>query len=315
MNYKTVYRVAIFLLLFVGFFLLFYRMRKLKVIEKMLKQTKSGMENSARQRLLAKRSQLIKMKEQHSLFWKLEKELNYSGLWLVFPEITVEKWVVASVGAVAVVFFTVALWGNLFLAVIGGFGVLLAEWVIILYRKTLMLKAVDRNLLKFLDFLGNYSVSVGEVTGILNQVSPYLEEPLKSVLNQCYVEAKTTGDVGLALLSMSDKLEHPKFKEIVRNLEISTRYCSDFKALVHSGRRSVREYLRMGEERQGLLREAVINMLLLLGMSGIVLVVVDHLVEESIWHILFFSLPGRIVCVIVGAILLCMGRQIYKIAR
>ena len=133
----------------------------------------------------------------------------------------------------------------------------------------------NENLLKCLNFLGNYSLTAGEITMILGQVSRYVEEPLKGALEECAYEAQTTGDSSLALLSMAERIEHPKIKELARNLEISIRYMADLTTLVDSSRRSAREYLRMEEERKGMLREAGINMALLLGMSVFALLTVD----------------------------------------
>lgn len=93
---------------------------------------------------------------------------------------------------------------------------------------------------------------------ILGQVSRYVEEPLKGALEECAYEAQTTpGDSSLALLSMAERIEHPKIKELARNLEISIRYMADLTTLVDSSRRSAREYLRMEEERKGMLEEQV----------------------------------------------------------
>ena len=131
-------------------------------------------------------------------------------------------------------------------------------------------------------------------------------------MDECYIEARTTGDVGLALLSMAEKIEHTKFKELVQNIEISGRYCADFKVLVTSSRRSVREYLRMGEERKGMLREAVINMILLLLMSGVVLLSVEGLLGVSVGTLLFDSLPGKLALSVIAIIVLLFGRQICR---
>lgn len=305
-------RVCVFLFLFAGLVLLFYRISALKIPELLFKQTKQSMEAAERQRLLANRMNLQKLKTEHSIWFRLERELHYSGMLRRIPGFTVEKWLVCNLLFFSLVFcvaaivfeFGVALWVCTILFV--------AEWLVLYLGKVTMLRAVDRNLLKFLDFLGNYSVTAGEVTGVFNQISRYMEEPLRSVLDECYLEARTTGDVGLALLTMAEKIEHPKFKELIQNIEISARYCSDFKVLVTASRRSVREHLRMGEERKGMIREAVINMVLLLLMAVVILIAVQGLLGVSAVELLFHSLPGKVAMLSIGCILLLFGRQIGK---
>lgn len=309
-------KIAILVSLFMGFLMLFYRLRRIRLWKNLLMQTKSGMEEAARQRLLSDRSRLKQLQKENSFWFYLERELNYSGWKHLFGGLTVEGWLLFQVAASAALFLLIMVlpfgFRGAVLSVLLFWG---AEWLLLTVCKARMLQSVNVNLLKFLDFLGNYSLTAGEVTSVFGQVSRYVEEPLKSALDECCYEAQTTGDVGMALLSMAEKIEHPKFKELVRNIEISTRYCADFSVLVNASRRSVREYLRMGEERKGMLREAVINMLLLCGMSLVVLVVVDRLIETSVWVLLWETIPGKLALTVIGGIFLLFGRQVYKLYR
>ena len=187
------------------------------------------------------------------------------------------------------------------------------EFLAIQAYKMQAMKSVNENLLKFLDFLGNYSITAGEVTGIFQQISRYMEEPLKSALEECCYEAQTTGDTGLALLSMAEKIEHPKFRELVRNMEINLRHCADFTMLVRNSRRSMRDYLKQREERKSMIREAAINMALLLGMSAFVFLVVDRLIEVSIWTILMGTFPGWAALALLGIIFCLFLGQVFRI--
>lgn len=302
--------------LFVGFLLFFRRFQWLETIRQLLKQTKNSMDEAARQRMLQNRKTLISLQSEYSLWTAVERQLQYSGLKRRFPSLTAEKWMACNMLGISMGFFLLQIvmpeWWMAFGAVWLLPGI---EMVMIMALKAKALRNVDRNLLKFLDFLGNYSITAGEVTSVFNQINRYLEEPLKSALDECYYEAQTTGDSGLALLSMAERIEHPQFKELARNMEISIRYCADFTTLVHNSRRSVREYLRMCGERKGMLREAAISMLLLLALSGFILLTVDKLIEISIWYILLFTLPGRIAVGILLGICLLFARQIYSINR
>lgn len=281
-----------------------------------MKQTKDSMDEASRQRMLQSRRTLLTMQKERSVWLFVEQELQYSGLKSRFSHLTAERFLVANIVGGSLVFtvlqFLLPRWWMAF----GGTIVMLGgEILFITMLKTRAMRRVERNLLKFLDFLGNYSITAGEVTGIFNQVSRYVEEPLKSALNECYYEAQTTGDASMALLSMAEKIEHPQFKELVRNIEISIRYSADFTALVHSSRRTIREYLRTGGERKNMLREAAVNMLLLLALSGFIMLIVDGLIDTSIWQIILCTLPGRIAIGVLIAIFCLFGRQLYKISR
>lgn len=287
-------RIFVFGSLFCGFFLLFHETKVFLRLNTLLKKTRSDMDASARQRTLESRKRLMTLQEEHSVLCFLEKQLQYSGLRQQFPWLTAEWWIVGNLVAVGMVFVVIMSIFGIVQAAIAGLLLLLAEMGVVRSFRTRNLKKVNENLLKLLDFLGNYSITAGEVTSVLGQVSRYMEEPIRSALETCCIEAKTTGDTGLALLSMAEYIEHPKFKELARNMEISVRYCADFSAMVSSSRRSMREYLRVLQERKGMLREAFINMAILLGMSLVVLAVVGNLIAFPIWIFLWESLPGRI---------------------
>lgn len=64
-----------------------------------------------------------------------------------------------------------------------------------------------------------------------------------------------------------------------------------------------------------MLREAAVNMVLLLGLSGFILLTVDGLIDASVWYILLFTLPGRIALGVLCVIFLLFAGQIYKINR
>lgn len=267
------------------------------------------MNEAAGRRLLENRRQLLTLQKKHSLWYRLEQELNYSGWKRRIPFLTAELWIAFNIFVTAGISVILLAGSGGRQALLGAAAFLGVEYLGLYICKVRNFHSVNTNLIKFLDFLGNYSITAGELTGIFTQISKYVEEPLRSVLDECGYEAQTTGDTSLALLSMAEKIEHPKFKELVRNMEISVRYMADFTLLVNSSRRIMREYLRLGEERRSMVREAVINMLLLLSMSGFTLAVVDGLVEGSVWLILRDTLPGKIALGIVGFIIVLFLRK------
>lgn len=309
---KIAIYIFLFLLLCHSFILLFNEIGVLQQLSELLKRTRADMDAASRQRTLAGRKQLMELQQKHSVLFSLERQLQYSGLQLRFPKLTVEWWIAGNAVAAAGVFLLLMLFLGLWRAVAGVIFLAAGEWLLLRVLRAANLRRVNNSLMKLLDFLGNYSVSAAEATSVFNQVARYMEEPLRSALDVCCYEAQTTGDAGLALLSMAEKIEHPKFKELARNMEVSIRYCADFSALVKSSRRSMREYLRVSQERRGMLREAAVNMLLLLGMSVVVLMTVGHLTDRTLWELLWGTLPGKVGCGILLGIFGLFGGQLHR---
>ncbi len=306
-------KAVIFGCLFGGFYLLFYQGRILAWISRILKKTQTDMDLAARQRGLENRKQLLELQENHSLWFRLERMLYYSGIRQRFPSISAEIWVAGELAAMSALFLAATILGGIKTALLTVAAVVAAEAVILRYLRARNLRMVNDNLMKLLDFLGNYSITASEVTSTLDQVSRYMEEPIKTVLEECYMEAQVTGDTGIALLSMADKVEHPKFQELARNMEISLRYCADFTALVSSSRRSLREHLRIAQERKSMLREAVVNMALLLIMSLAVLLTVGHLINLTFRELVWETIPGRIGLGALGVIFLLFWAQLQRV--
>lgn len=305
-------KVVVFLLLFAGFLVLFYRMAFFRELLEMLRRSREGMNASVRQRSLSDRKKLLDLQDKRTSWYFLEQQLYYSGLKVRFPGITAEWWAAWNCVGLALVFCVIAPFGGLAMGFLACLFLLMAEGLLLKQMKKSNLRKVEKNLMEMLDFLGNYSMTAGEVTGVLYQISRFMEEPLKTVLLTCYYEASTSGDTGKALVSMAEKIEHPKFKELVRNMDISVRYSADFSALVSGSRRSMREYLRATEERRVLYREAIINMVLLLVMSVTVLLAVGKLTGTSIAYVLTKTLPGRAGIVVLIGIFALFRRQMGK---
>ena len=299
-----------------GFLLLFGRIRWVETAKHLLSRTKEGMDRSARLRALENRHKLQELQRKNTWICRVEEFLCYCGVRRRIPGCTAEKWIAGNLLAMAGIFCLLQGIGGKFGIAVGGTVLCgAAEYLILNTMRAGELRAVNENLLKCLNFLGNYSLTAGEITMVLGQVSRYVEEPLKGALEECAYEAQTTGDSSLALLSMAERIEHPKVKELARNLEVSIRYMADLTTLVDSSRRSAREYLRMEEERKGMLREAGINMGLLMAMSLFALLTVDRLIDVSVWQILSGTLPGHLALGIYGLIVFLFLRKLYGFHR
>lgn len=307
-------KIIVWLLLLAAFLLLFIWLASESLIRKLMHRTFESMDAAARQRVHENRK-LLAMFENRNGFWHgIERRLMYTGLSGKYRWLTPEIWVLLNLILCAAGYFMVLLITGSFVGALAAMAVV--QVIRYLIESMLMsrnYRLVNDNLMKFLDFLGNYSITAGEVTGILNQISKYLDEPLRSVLDECYYEAQVSGDTSLALLAMAEKIEHPRFKELVRNMEVSVRYSADFTALVRNSRRAVREHMRTRQERKALVNEALINMLILVGMSVAILLSVEQLIGISMQQLMLQTLPGRISLTVIVFIFVLLYLQIRRL--
>jgi Flp pilus assembly protein TadB len=292
---------------------LFWKLGAERRAVELLQKTKAGMDESGRRHLLQERQKLLDVTRHNTLWQRMNRELEYSGLKRQFPFLTVERGLALLAAALSAGLVGCWVLFSLPVGILVAAGELLILFLRIEIGKLKNLRAVNEDLMKFLDFLGNYSYSSGELTSILGSVSPYLNEPLRSVLEECEMEGRLTGNVSLAVLGMAEKIQHPMFRQLVRNMEITSRYSADFLPLVMDSRRSMREYLQQSRERKGMLREAAINMFLLLIMSAVMLLIVGGLVGKSLSEILLGTMAGHIGLGVLAVICFLFLRQIVRL--
>ncbi len=298
----------VLLLLCVGFALLFLEGRLAIYAREFYAKSRLELDAAARQRNLENRKRRI-LGADHSFWSRLEQTLYYNGIKLKFPYITVELWLAMHLVIGALGLLVGGMFFPLTDMVLTIFACFLLERFLLQRVRAKNLRLVNEEMPKLLDFLGNYSITSGEITGVFLQVARYLRNPLSKVLESCYYEAQTTGDSRAALLAMRDKIEHPKFKELVTNIEVNLRYCADFSVVMAGAKRSMREHLKNTGERSGMLREAVISMVLLAGMALMVLWIVGGMVNMSVPAMMLGTLPGKIGLAGVGIIVLLFYRQ------
>ena len=302
----------LFVSLFTGFLLSFLGFETKKFLKRILMQTEDYLSKSNRRRLLENRKRLVEIESDRGILQKLDQHLLYAGIYRRFHDLNIEivivaNMIIAACGCIAGTLLKVSFIDILIFTTT----VLLAEFFYISLLRLRNLRLVEGELLKFLDFVGNYSATAGELTSLFETISRYMEEPLSGALDECFYEAGVTGDVNMALLSLSDKIEHPQFKEIIRNFEIGIRYSADFKTLVGNSKKSVREYIKAGGENRNVLTEAGINMFILGIMSVVIIVMVENMTGISMTELILHSLPGKISMVIFASICILFARQIY----
>lgn len=316
MSMVLVCKIVIFVAIFLGFYGLLHYARETRIIYDSAKNMYESMQLAeyVRQKKLGGKRDTETKKE--SMFIRIDKNLVHSGLNRAFPFLNAEIYMLFLLSSGGILFITMMVMTRDLVYAMLGFATVIV--VVELVIKALMIrnyKRIDKSLLEFVNLLGNYSLSSGELINALYSVSKYVKSPLKQALEESYYEANTSGNVERALFNLMEKIPHLKFKEFIRNLEVCSRYSTDYSVLISSTRKNLQEYSKSCKERYSMIQEGVINMAILMGMLVLILLAVESMIETSIWVILLESTVGKIAGLIVVAILGLFVRKIIMLEQ
>lgn len=251
-------KIIIAICLFSGIFFFFWYLQRTKIIEKGLATVRGSIEETAARRQIEAHANLLIRDQKNKgrlekIIERPEKLYIYSRIGKIVRGLSFEAWAVLVVLTTAGAYLgTVIITKNTMTGLLAAIGYYLLIKIaeMILARRNF--KAVDKSLLEFLNQLGNFSAIQGEITNVLHQTAQYTPPILAEALEECYIEAQTTGNVSAALMGLADQFEHEKFKEIIINLEVCSRYTANLKVIVDSLRRNLMDAKRASQERRAI---------------------------------------------------------------
>lgn len=125
----------------------------------------------------------------------------------------------------------------------------------------------EKELLPFLNVVDNFSKGDQDLFHILENAGNYLNEPLRSAVLECSRHASGTGKRYEAIQELIYRIEHPKFQEIMHNLDICSRNEANYSEVLGDMRDSLMNYLSNRRETDNILREGKIQILLIIFMG------------------------------------------------
>ena len=303
-NMHAWYNVMAFILLFIGIYGIFSKMRTWEMLRSSARNLMIRLDEKGREGALKKREALRMRMGVESLTGRIDRAIVYSGLRRRFSFLHAESFLAIMSICCAFILFIAGAAAGAVAALLSVAAFISFVYVSIKCMEISALKKTGEDLPRLLDLLGSFAISGAVYSNIFGQISIYMNEPLRTVFEECETEGKMSGDISLALLSMADKIEHPQFKQLIRNMEITSRHSEDIAGLVSDSRRSLRDYISEASERKTMLRESAINMGLLMLMSYVVLVITAGLSETNALTVLTATIPGRVTLGVMACVML-----------
>ena len=180
---------------------------------------------------------------------------------------------------------------------------------IVLYMMTgVYFNKLESNIMTLLNLVENFNKSDDDIVQIFRKSIAYVEEPLSDLLTLFCSEAETMGDVNKAFDNLQARIEHKRFRQLLRNLQVCFRYETDFDQVIKDCRKSMIDYLAVKSERKAIILNGRMEVIILLACS-VLIVFLFASMTTGMQDLLFSTFIGRIIltyCFIVLMICIVM---------
>lgn len=219
--------------------------------------------------------------EKERLFYRLDLLLNQSGIKRIFPVFSTEYLVLISVVAGVVGLAVGEVVGGLAVGIVAAAIAGLAPYVVIKIKADMNYKKTEEQIIHFLNMVENYTKTQDNIITIFGKIYPFLEEPLATAVRECYMEATNTGNMSMAFRRLETKVVHEKFSEILRNLELCSRYEANYQAVVSTSRDIMSNYIKSRKKIKTIVDNAKIDFAMIILSTVILLGLIDSFVENG----------------------------------
>ena len=250
------------------------------------------------------------------LLYRLDLVLYQSGISKNLP------WMVSEIFFLMSVFMTTAcftavliLSGKMLYALCTGILFVFIEYMTVTLLMAHNTKRIEEDIINFANLLDNYSKTSDDIVSIMENTWLYLGEPLRSSVRNCCAECRTSGDTVAAFKRLELSVRHPKFSELVRNLELCSRYNADYSSVIRKNRELIENYLAQKQIRKQMANNSRLNILILYAGAGVVIKLLEGIGENGIFKMLTGSLTGNIILIITFAVILYSAKKMLTLTK
>jgi Flp pilus assembly protein TadB len=190
---------------------------------------------------------------------RVDEELAYSGIKDKL------KWMTTEIYLIIVIVVTALVATIVSVITAPVYGLLAAALVVIAFKLVINLMANSRDkktetiMLQFMNIVDNFSRTSDDLISIFEKSCRYIEEPLSSQIYDAVILAKNTGDSAQALQELQEKVKNKHFKILVRNLEISSRFETNYSDIIDDCRNVFHDYLQSEKEKRNIRANGILE--------------------------------------------------------
>lgn len=293
-------RVVVFFLLAFAFYSVIDYLQSFSVISGLAKQVigQTSAQEKLRMQMAYQQRKDIGASEKTNFLYKLDLLILQSNIKKYIKWMNTQIFLFSCLtGGVLTMLVIVMLTDNSTLAFTGMVAFVMLMYSVLVVFSNINYKKVEKGLISFANIAENFSKSSDDLVTILDRVSWYVDEPLKSAIRDCVGQAKNTGDTVGAIQQLQLRIEHPQFRQLIRNLEVASRHEANYAEIIEDNRKTLQEYIRFQQERAAIYANGRIELMGVAVAGVAALYMVSDMAETSILELFTTGLFGTIISI------------------
>ena len=303
-------RLLLVPLLFTGFVNLYDYLREQRLVERTMLEFYRLSEEQEESRRMEETKRWFEegAGKRKSILYRFDLMILQSNIRYYLPFLNTELYLILMLASSAAAAALAKSLSGIWLPAVPAFAFTMFLFYLFIYSLYISnYKKTQNNITQFANLLENFSETSDDLIFIFEKVCPYLDVPMRPALQECVSKARNTGNVEEALRNLELQIEHPQFRNLIRNLEICSRHEANYAEIIRDNRRSLQEYLQNQKERKALYDNGRIEISIILLLCFVVAGMLNGFIRHGFLYVLVHSAIGNgiaLYCLLV--LLICL---------
>ena len=292
-------KIALFIFiaitLTVGIYLFFKLLLSDNSFDKFIKTQVSQMQKSQTLRHITYNENEYQYKEfEKGILYKLDKTFQYSKIQNKFPFLSSGLLIVSTITfSIISAGIVITATGNIVLTVAAAIAILFGVYAVVALVARMNYIAVEKDLLDFLNQLKAYNSTSDDILTCFRAISENVHNPLRDSLLEFYLKVQVNGKKSQAFFELMNSIEHPLFKQFIRNLEICSRNSADYDIIADNCKKTLKNYLNFKKELRAQSKSDAIIMAVLVIAFFVSAFALGTFIDENVFMQLFTTVVGN----------------------
>ena len=178
---------------------------------------------------------------------------------------------------------------------------------VVYFLANITYEKIDSQVIVFLNLLENFASSTDDIISIFQQSSEYLTYPLNKYCKEFVTESRTTGNTKSAFSNFEDKIENEKLKDIIRNLEISSRNDANYSEILSKSKDVIKGYFETKESKKAIKRSGQMDICMSAIMGVVVISVMQNLIPDLKYQLINTTIGNIIILYWIIVSIVCVA--------